>query len=288
MQDNVPAVIGALSYALLFGSVWVWVAVIQRRVRRQPAVEFEPRYRVPWTGFDVVVLAGGLLLCEIAAARIVGQMSAEPSGGITPAGLCGAAVARFAWMCLAAVYLAVKSGAYRDDLGFDTARLAYDARLGGLVFLAALVPVFGVQAFFVYVLDMPSEHPLLTLTRERPSLAILSLATVMAVVVAPLFEEFAFRVVLQGWLESQQARLRRNYEGYVGELPGFAPIVITSVLFAVLHAGYGPDPFALFVFSLFLGYAYRQTHRIFPSLVVHGCLNGFTMLNLWVLFFVES
>jgi membrane protease YdiL (CAAX protease family) len=102
--------------------------------------------------------------------------------------------------------------------------------------------------------------------------------------VAPLFEEFAFRVVLQGWLESQQVRLRRLRGEFGDQQPGFAPIVITSVMFALLHFGYGPDPFALFVFSLFLGYAYRQTHRILPPLVVHACLNGWTMLNLWILF----
>jgi membrane protease YdiL (CAAX protease family) len=145
------------------------------------------------------------------------------------------------------------------------------------------VPVFAVPWCFVYVLDIPSKHPLVELMETRPNLAVMILATVMAVGVAPLFEEFVFRVLLQGWLEDQQVRLRERRAASGDERPGFAPIVVASVVFAALHMGHGPDPFALFVFSLFLGYVYRQTHRIVPSLVVHACLNGWTMINLWLM-----
>ena len=39
-----------------------------------------------------------------------------------------------------------------------------------------------------------------------------------------------------------------------------------------------------FILSLFLGYAYRQTHRVFPSWIIHTGINGFTMLNMWILY----
>ncbi|MEX0978341.1 MAG: CPBP family intramembrane glutamic endopeptidase [Pirellulales bacterium] len=291
------AVVAALSLALFVGSMLLWAAIIRRLALRQPLVELEPREPVPWTGFDVVLLAMVMLFFEMLALGIVssagGPISSDTvasdvaagEAAISPARLLAASFARIAWIVFAALYLIFKSGAYVEDLGFDTSRLGNDARLGGLIFVAAIVPVFAVQWFFVYGLGMPSEHPLVKLSQEQPSTTILALATLMAVVVAPLFEEFAFRVVLQGWLESHQARLRQRLGGDGQDKPGFAPLVITSVLFALLHFGYGPDPFALFVFSLFLGYAYRQTHRIVPPLVVHACLNGWTMVNLWAMYF---
>lgn len=55
------------------------------------------------------------------------------------------------------------------------------------------------------------------------------------------------------------------------------PIVITSLVFAVMHWGQGLAPIPLFFLSLGLGYLYRQTGSLVPSIVVHFTLNGFTM-----------
>ena len=49
-----------------------------------------------------------------------------------------------------------------------------------------------------------------------------------------------------------------------------------------MHVGQGAAPVALFVFSIFLGYLYYKTHRIYPSLVAHFCLNALTVIQLWV------
>src|SRR5690606_35129689 len=47
------------------------------------------------------------------------------------------------------------------------------------------------------------------------------------------------------------------------------PIVITSLVFAVMHWGQGLAPIPLFFLSLGLGYLYRQTGSLVPSIVVH-------------------
>lgn len=290
MQDQVePAAgpIAAIMFALLMGSALAWANIARKLSRGRSPIEFEPRMPVAWSGLDMLVLGVTMLFCEVVAANIVGRGGGESTGGLSPEALAAASVARLVWLGFAAVYLVFKSGAYLDDLGLDTSRLARDARAGGLAFLAAIVPVYGIQLFFVYALDLPSEHPVLQLTRERHSAGVLVLATLAAVGVAPVFEEFVFRVVLQGWLESQQVRLRR-LRGMAGERPGYAPIVIASTVFALLHLGHGPDPIALFVLSLFLGYAYRQTHRIGPPLLIHLGVNALAMANLWLLFFLEK
>jgi len=178
------------------------------------------------------------------------------------------------------LYLVAKCGASRDDLGFDMRRLGQDVRQGLSMFLAAIVPVYGLQWFFTAVLKYESEHPLVTFAQEQPGIGILLLAALVATVAAPLVEEFIFRVVLQGWLEKLD--VRRRDLGIVDPAtpPSLLPILLVSTLFGLMHLGHGPDPIALIVLSLFLGYAYRQTHRIFTSLTLHFCVNAFAVANL--------
>lgn len=56
------------------------------------------------------------------------------------------------------------------------------------------------------------------------------------------------------------------------------PIFATSVVFAAMHAGQGLAPIPLFFLSVALGYLYRQTGSLVPSIVVHFLLNGLTMV----------
>ena len=62
---------------------------------------------------------------------------------------------------------------------------------------------------------------------------------------------------------------------------GWLPIVVSSLLFALAHFGYGPDPIPLFLLALILGYVYQRTHRIVPSIVTHALFNGMSLFALW-------
>ncbi|WP_404309296.1 CPBP family glutamic-type intramembrane protease [Neorhodopirellula lusitana] len=55
------------------------------------------------------------------------------------------------------------------------------------------------------------------------------------------------------------------------------PMFLASLLFALAHWGQGLAPIPLFFLSLGLGYLYRQTGSLIPSITVHFILNGFTM-----------
>jgi membrane protease YdiL (CAAX protease family) len=61
------------------------------------------------------------------------------------------------------------------------------------------------------------------------------------------------------------------------------PIVASSVLFAAAHVGVWPDPVPLFVLALALGYVYHQTHRIWPSVLVHMLFNFFSIAVTWAI-----
>jgi membrane protease YdiL (CAAX protease family) len=77
---------------------------------------------------------------------------------------------------------------------------------------------------------------------------------------------------LQGWLESATRLDSRRRP---------SAIVLSSLVFALMHVSHGPDVVPLFFFALALGYLYQQTHRVWPSLVVHICLNACTLAMLW-------
>jgi membrane protease YdiL (CAAX protease family) len=217
------------------------------------------------------------------------------------------------------VYLWLRCWPDIGDLGFLPWRPRYDLRLGVWTFIAALAPVFAIQ--YLLTRWIKSEHPVQLLLSENSSPRVLLLCFLSAVLVAPLTEEFLFRVLLQGWMEAVAIRWRRepapdssvmsDADGpdqsaalpAGGENPYAAPlqsslplapttgptarlmpgpIILSSLAFALVHLGHGPDPIPLFVFALLLGYLYQKTHRIWPSLVVHACLNAWSLIMLWL------
>lgn len=244
-------------------------------LRSRTLVAYEPRSRVPWDGWDVLIVLAQVVLWEFIAKAPLG-----PTPSVAELLIAGG-LASMAGFVTAIALLKVRCGATWDDLGFSLRRPLYDLQLGYKAFLVILVPVFGIQ--YLLVQWYPSEHPLVKMVSDDPSRRALILATVVAVVIAPLVEEFLFRVVLQGWLERRESRWRRaGYRPFRGAPRGFGPILLSAALFAVLHWGHGPDPIPLFVLAVALGYVYRQTHRIWPSLIVHMCLNGASMAMLWL------
>ncbi len=69
----------------------------------------------------------------------------------------------------------------------------------------------------------------------------------------------------------------------VWNLPaGTWPIVISfdGVCAVALAARPGPD--SLFILAAVLGFLYRQTHRLLPSIVVHMLLNSCSLLIYWL------
>lgn len=85
------------------------------------------------------------------------------------------------------------------------------------------------------VKEASSEHMLARLLAGA-NVWILLLCGLSAVVVAPIVEEFFFRLLLQGWLESRQRRLRPAMPTLRRLVPGaVGPIVLTSFLFARAH-----------------------------------------------------
>jgi membrane protease YdiL (CAAX protease family) len=294
LDHNLPAdffvlewqakIVLGLLFLIAIHSLAVWLLVAARLVGRQPLVPYEPRRRVPWAGVDVLIVVATIVLLQTASLAILMSWFAvdvaalsHPDTHLQVIVLIDNTIVSIVLLAIAVAILNGRAGATAADLGFDIGKLGRDIRLGCVTFLAAVVPVLAIQLILTHW--FPSRHPIQTLVTGQPQSWILALASVSAVVVAPVFEELVFRVLLQGWIEAREGQWRREYR-WLNRLPrGAAPILASSLAFASLHNW--PDMAALFVLALFLGYLYRQTHRIFAPLTVHICLNALSMLELW-------
>ncbi len=85
------------------------------------------------------------------------------------------------------------------ELGFDRRAVWRDLRLGIAAFFVLAPPVYGLQIVLVQWFE--SKHPIVELIREHPDPWLITASVFSAVIVAPIFEEYLFRGVVQGWLE---------------------------------------------------------------------------------------
>lgn len=321
----------AFGFFQLFASLAALGLVVGRWRRDGVLLRYEPRQPVPWGG------AGALLAVAFTALTLVSAFSIEdtpqPLDKPSPQGLILSLAASMVMQSLGPILLLFIIGTSKarwSDIGLPSrSRAAWmrDIGIGVVACLAAIVPVGLVNAAARSMLNFPNEltkHPLVEmLTNNEPEIVVLVVATIMAVIAAPIGEEITFRLLLQGWLEKwEDHRLGWRMappadvagsnalatEGnsdvppeFAGEQPvemvpletappqrglaglpyGWAPIILSSFLFAVAHYGYGPEPIPLFVLALFLGYCYQRTHRILPCIIAHSLFNLFSMIALW-------
>jgi membrane protease YdiL (CAAX protease family) len=268
-----------LILVILLGSVLVWSGILDRLKHGVAPVAYVPRLRVPWGLLDILVLVFAWVYSEAFGLYLAVGHIDPARDALTIDALFGLMLGHLGWTLLAIAYLKVR-GADLDDLGirFNRHTLARDVKLGLGGFLAAVPIVYGLQ-LLVTSFWKPEVHPLAKLLLERPNAVTLAGAAFSAILVAPLSEEMLFRVAFQGWLEKISPALRRRRPLGV-RVDRLLPTVLSASIFAAMH--HGADRVALFVLALFLGYLYRQTHRLAPSLVAHACVNSMAVIGLWL------
>jgi membrane protease YdiL (CAAX protease family) len=220
------------------------------------------------------------------------------------------------------------------DWGWTLTHWREDLRTGAVTFLAIFLPMIALQSLLVVVFEWKYEHPLIELVTQTKDSLLFSLAGIAAAVVAPLFEEFVFRGLLQGWLEkffAGHATGDQLLTGGVEQVPvesldaksgleprsfdpnPYAPpqfvderasptfssyftpptwrdplaIVISMLVFSMLHYSHGPAWIPLLIFGAATGFVYQRTHRLWPGIFAHVLLNTTTMFGLWVQVFAK-
>jgi membrane protease YdiL (CAAX protease family) len=194
------------------------------------------------------------------------------------------------------------SGARASDLGLSRSRLGRDTVAGIVAFLAG-APLCYLVMWFATKLWPPRNHPLQQMLQADGATRTFLFAVVAAVVVGPLVEEFLFRGVLlpalaqifDGLRETNSPGTRPGptegihdplnagpgtSQGPPRALAGVQANLLTSVLFAGLHAGQWPAPVPLFVLSMVLGHLTLRTGRIWPACIMHACFNLFSLCAL--------
>jgi membrane protease YdiL (CAAX protease family) len=238
-----------------------------------------------------------LLVFQALAINIAARISLSEADSQLARVLAGA-LGGLAAVTVSATAISLHSGASWTDFGVDRQHVLADLRLGGLAFLMLAPPVYGVQHLLVQW--FPSQHPLLSLLTEHGSPVVYLVVGLSAALIAPLTEEYLFRLLLQGWTEGALAARTEtlasphavSIPGHTDELrsepkrdepstptmkAGWMAILVSATLFAALHASHGPDPIPLFILAIGLGYLYQRTHRIVPCITVHLLLNSVTL-----------
>ena len=213
----------------------LWLRAFGRLQAGQRILPHEPRRLAPWGLVDVL---GTVVLLVVLQTVALGCLPRDqrPAAGLALEAmqpnqrvgvLLASVVAELAAAAISLAAVKLRSRASWLDMGFDVRKMAADVRLGGAAFLMLAPPVYLIQMTLVYW--FPSQHPLIVAIKKDPDPLFLMLSGFTAVIVAPLAEEYFFRVLLQGWCEriaAAGADLLSLFLGGVAS-PGSPPTVAT-------------------------------------------------------------
>jgi membrane protease YdiL (CAAX protease family) len=156
-----------------------------------------------------------------------------------------------------------------DLFGFDRLNFAKVILWGAGLLIAALPLIFASSAVISSLLHVNSQkdsQPIMQLfehvsepTRKIPII-------LLAVVIAPLAEEFFFRGFLYGVLKR-----------YAGALPA---LVFTGVAFAVIHL-HVPSLLPLFLLACVLTLAYELSGSLLVPMAMHALFNAITLVGVF-------
>lgn len=193
--------------AFIVGSLTSWGFLIVRALQGKPLLAPEPWKPRVW-GFADILLAVVFVIFWQFQSSIVGRSlglgrqegSDTESISLSLATLSGLGnVLALITIC---TWLAVRHGASMAQLGFGLVRWWKHIAIGIVAALASIPFVYALMAAVSVGFDNKYSHPLLEAMKAEGSLAAYLLAVASAVLFAPLVEEFLFRVLIQGWLQS--------------------------------------------------------------------------------------
>lgn len=307
-----------LLYVLLAASVAIpimaaligtWVVVIRRWSQGLPILAGERDPAAPLGLFDVVLAIMLLIGFSTAATQWVNNrfhVAETPAEALAVSyhvwNLSGLSLASITTLLVSGALIMMRYRVSVAGLGFGLHWLWRDLRLGAAAFLVLAPPIYALQ--FALVQWRESHHPVVELLKEHPDPTLIAASVVSAVIVAPVFEEYLFRGLLQGWLERLVSYSgdtmflflgggQSNQESGAGAKemapPKFSdhkltqfwlawlPTVTSAAIFAGMHLAHGPDAIPLFFLALGLGFLYHRTRRLLPCIVVHFLLNACSM-----------
>ncbi|MCC9607834.1 CPBP family intramembrane metalloprotease [Blastopirellula sp. JC732] len=200
--------LGALALMLVLLTVCVtgWTWAFFRLSSGQPILKQESGETISWGLVDLfatVVIVGILLMTFQGFALAATGAKFPIDTDLLTANQQAAMIMAFAGAELLTV-LAVSGLIFLRGYGLQFfgergERFIGDLALGFGAFGMLVVPTLILQAILAYL--RPYEHPLIDMLIKDKSVPMAFASVTAAVIAAPLFEEFAFRGLFQGWLQ---------------------------------------------------------------------------------------
>lgn len=192
----------------LAGSLSSWALVIVRLAKRQPILDSLPWRPRAWGLSEIllaicVLMASQVLLIALAVPLLGLDREALAAGESPPMSL--AAVMSIGYLLTVLVlgaWILLRFRVTLEHIGFKSTQLFSQIRIGVVTGLMVVPLTMLISGLVNIGFQEEYDHPLLTGMAEEATLSGFLLAAFAAVLVAPFAEEFLFRVLLQGWLQS--------------------------------------------------------------------------------------
>ena len=198
-------------------------------------------------------------------------------------------------------FVCARTGCSIKQLGWRIDHWREDLLAGFQVYLMVTPVILILNTLLTQLTGVPYDHPVYEMIETNPWL--LGVAFWLVSVVAPIFEEFAFRAILIGWFESihfgknkfvstafgvlfngtdshsEQAGVAATSEPYS---PPWWPVILSGVLFGLAHYSYGVSWVNLSLLGIALGRLYQIRQSLIPVIVVHCLFNSTSILFLGI------
>ena len=196
-----------LLFVFLAGTLTTWVFLAIKTRRGEAWLQIETWSPRVWGLLDIVVLAILAVSCQVVfastGARLLGLDVAQAAENGMPLTLTTIAnLGNVAATVLGVAWIMLRFNVGASHVGFQFRQFPRQVKIAVVAALAALPLVYLMMAAVSQSFESDYEHPLLEELKANASLGGYLMGFVTAVLVAPFAEEFMFRVILQGWLQS--------------------------------------------------------------------------------------
>lgn len=213
MQQHPEAMLMVMSLSILVLCILVaciamWIVVFRKIRRGQTILAVEPWSPRYWGLIDLLLVGFLIVAAQIVSIKAWAVTSGFDTNKLRESGdvelplsaMATMSASYFVVILLTVFWLFFRYGASLTHIGFLSNRFVWNIGIG----LAATVLCLPLVNLLMALVSLSQEydHPLLTKMISDGSLGSYLLAFFSAVVAAPIAEEFLFRVLLQGWLQS--------------------------------------------------------------------------------------
>ena len=263
MPEGFLTALSAVTNVLfLIGGIYIYLSLVRQiAARTSTRIEDPEQQTLGWPDALLAVMLAALFAFSVAAGASSGEKLTMGTRELIANGLISAAIFVFV-----AAFLKIR--------GLDLSALGGFDRFGfwrtlvtGIVLLFAAYPL-------IFLADLVSQRVLGGTTSKQGIVELFNdsqtiqqrvLIIVLAVVIAPMVEEFVFRFYLYGVMRK-----------YVGR---FAGLIANALLFAAVH-GHVPSAAPLFVLGMCFTLAYEWSGSILVAMTMHALFNSLTLTAL--------